>query len=330
MPRFENPPYYLTAYGLAVQRGFQGTLDQWLESLRGEKGREVELRCQDGKLQWRWQPGTQEDPGTLEWQDLIDLGALTKEAREMAGQATQAAEAARKSATIAAACSTRLEIVGRAAREYAPSGHILRVWLDGQIPEKAALMVFRRAANASSYRQNRWDRRDTGYAEVRRLSFRKGQETEGSNFAKELIPYPEVPAWMPNGGKLQNYFPLTAEDIAAGHLDIPDVYNWLLPMVKPGYDYKRDCFEWHYSRIIGARYRYRKAESTQKSGLITPAELAFAIVTPMPKLKRWEYPVLGRWTNRLAVFGNGGGCLEKDANTGNYQFNPNEIFILVR
>ena len=38
MPRFENPPYYITAYGLAVKRGFKGTLDEWIASLKGEKG----------------------------------------------------------------------------------------------------------------------------------------------------------------------------------------------------------------------------------------------------------------------------------------------------
>ena len=34
----ENPSYYITAYGLAVKRGFVGTLDMWLASLKGEKG----------------------------------------------------------------------------------------------------------------------------------------------------------------------------------------------------------------------------------------------------------------------------------------------------
>lgn len=34
----ENPPYYLTAYGLAVKQGYRGTLEEWLESLRGPEG----------------------------------------------------------------------------------------------------------------------------------------------------------------------------------------------------------------------------------------------------------------------------------------------------
>lgn len=32
---YEDPPYYITAYSLAVKRGFEGTVDEWLESLKG-------------------------------------------------------------------------------------------------------------------------------------------------------------------------------------------------------------------------------------------------------------------------------------------------------
>ena len=38
MGMYENAPYYITAYGLAVKRGFMGTLDEWLESLVGPQG----------------------------------------------------------------------------------------------------------------------------------------------------------------------------------------------------------------------------------------------------------------------------------------------------
>lgn len=33
-----EPPYYLTAYGLAVKAGYRGTLEEWLESLKGKEG----------------------------------------------------------------------------------------------------------------------------------------------------------------------------------------------------------------------------------------------------------------------------------------------------
>lgn len=46
MPYYENPPYYLTAYGIAVKRGFRGTEEEWLESLRGPKGDPVLWKTQ--------------------------------------------------------------------------------------------------------------------------------------------------------------------------------------------------------------------------------------------------------------------------------------------
>lgn len=75
MARFDNPPYYITAYGLAVKRGYMGTLDQWLESLRGDR---VELRMNGRMIQWRWLP---RDPlirlGAEDgWTDLMDTAAL--------------------------------------------------------------------------------------------------------------------------------------------------------------------------------------------------------------------------------------------------------------
>lgn len=38
MPYMNNPPYYITAYGLAVKHGFVGSEKKWLQSLKGEPG----------------------------------------------------------------------------------------------------------------------------------------------------------------------------------------------------------------------------------------------------------------------------------------------------
>lgn len=38
MGLYDNPPYYISAYGLALKRGFVGTLDEWLASLVGPAG----------------------------------------------------------------------------------------------------------------------------------------------------------------------------------------------------------------------------------------------------------------------------------------------------
>lgn len=34
----QNPPYYISAYALACKTGFEGTLEEWLASLKGDKG----------------------------------------------------------------------------------------------------------------------------------------------------------------------------------------------------------------------------------------------------------------------------------------------------
>lgn len=71
MSQFNNPPYYITAYGLAVKRGFVGTLDEWLDSLKGDK---VELRRQDEKIQWRYYPQSGDAMNDEDgWIDLINV-----------------------------------------------------------------------------------------------------------------------------------------------------------------------------------------------------------------------------------------------------------------
>ena len=93
--------YYISAYGLAVKHGYEGTESEWLESLYGE---EVMLRY-DGtadELQWKYKSAEQ-------WNGLMDTEALRGEivsqtlsaaqsAREKAESAQTAAESAAQSA----------------------------------------------------------------------------------------------------------------------------------------------------------------------------------------------------------------------------------------
>ena len=97
--------YYISAYGLAVKHGFEGTESEWLESLHGE---EVMLRY-DGtadELQWKYKSAEQ-------WDSLMDTEALRGEivsqtlsaaqsAREKAESAQTAAESAAQSADTSA------------------------------------------------------------------------------------------------------------------------------------------------------------------------------------------------------------------------------------
>lgn len=73
---YNNPPYYISAYSLAISRGFEGTLDQWLASLVGKK---VAIRYDGEKILWRWcREGSEAaDPEDgEEWTELIDVEEL--------------------------------------------------------------------------------------------------------------------------------------------------------------------------------------------------------------------------------------------------------------
>lgn len=59
-------------YALAVESGFDGTYEEWLETIKGEKGldgREVELNVSDTHIQWRYK-------GEANWKNLIALNDL--------------------------------------------------------------------------------------------------------------------------------------------------------------------------------------------------------------------------------------------------------------
>lgn len=56
-----RPPYYLTAYALAVKHGFKGTEEEWLESLHGAGG----ARGPEGPQGPQGPQGTPGEPGTL-------------------------------------------------------------------------------------------------------------------------------------------------------------------------------------------------------------------------------------------------------------------------
>ena len=98
-----RPPYYFTAYGLAVKHGFQGTEQEWLESLNGDN---VVLRYQDGTLQWKLARA-----GEDSWAPLFDLGQIQRwaEAAEVfRNEAAQHSEDAGVSANEATAIAEEL------------------------------------------------------------------------------------------------------------------------------------------------------------------------------------------------------------------------------
>lgn len=86
---------YITAYGLAVQQGYRGTLDEWLESLKGEAGEAARMRYDAERETVQWGVGEQ-------WYDLFTLSELRDPAVDaIIAQAEAAAKAAAESAQTA-------------------------------------------------------------------------------------------------------------------------------------------------------------------------------------------------------------------------------------
>lgn len=113
--RAERMQYFLTAYAIAVKHGYTGTEEQWLQSLKGADGKQVQMRYQGKKLQWALE-------GAEDWTDLVDMQAveddITAAAEATINAATDAAVAAASAATEAAAASEGSEN-GAAASESA-------------------------------------------------------------------------------------------------------------------------------------------------------------------------------------------------------------------
>ncbi len=110
--------YYYSAYGIAVKHGYVGTEEEWLASLKGERGFFTELRydAETNYLQ-------QKHEGDTEWQDLMSLTELQTELEaatiEEVEDARDAAEgyasAAESSATLAAGSASAAGISASAA-----------------------------------------------------------------------------------------------------------------------------------------------------------------------------------------------------------------------
>ena len=96
--------YYITAYGIAVKHGFQGTEEEWLKSLKGDGGEPIVIRYDETaqQLQWKYESDTQ-------WQELLSLselqGDVVSQTLAAAQNAKTAAEAAQSAAETAAQTS---------------------------------------------------------------------------------------------------------------------------------------------------------------------------------------------------------------------------------
>jgi len=91
--RYHNPPYYLTAYQIAVSRGFKGTVDQWLQSLVGAQGEAPVFRYENQVFEYRYES----DPEDT-WRTVFDIDEIRS---EVISETLDAAEAAKLGAEAA-------------------------------------------------------------------------------------------------------------------------------------------------------------------------------------------------------------------------------------
>lgn len=120
--------YYYSAYGIAVKHGFPGTEEEWLLSLKGERGANVELRFNSDTNYLQQKP---EDE--TEWQDLMSLTELQTEleaatiaeveaARDASeGHATSAASSAATASGYAADAASSASSAGTSATSASSS-----------------------------------------------------------------------------------------------------------------------------------------------------------------------------------------------------------------
>lgn len=110
--RAERMQYFLTAYAIAVKHGYTGTEEQWLQSLKGADGKQVQMRYLGKKLQWALE-------GAEGWTDLVDMQAVEDDVTAAAEATINAATAAAVEAAAAAEGSENAAAASESAAQAA-------------------------------------------------------------------------------------------------------------------------------------------------------------------------------------------------------------------
>lgn len=122
---------YLTAYGLAVKHGFQGTEEEWLASL--EAG-ELQIKVENGKLYYKT---TKEE----EWTEIPEFSQVIEDLQTAASNAENAADAAN---TLVESAETALGTVQSTLEES-------QTMLESLQEQDEALMQWEEYDNTKSY-----------------------------------------------------------------------------------------------------------------------------------------------------------------------------------
>ena len=110
--RAERMQYFLTAYAISVKHGYTGTEEQWLQSLKGADGKQVQMRYIGKKLQWALE-------GAEGWTDLVDMQAVEDDVTAAAEATINAATAAAVEAAAAAEGSENAAAASESAAQAA-------------------------------------------------------------------------------------------------------------------------------------------------------------------------------------------------------------------
>ena len=122
---------YLTAYGLAVKHGYEGTEEEWLASL--EAG-ELQIKVENGKLYYKT---TKEE----EWTEIPEFSQVIEDLQTAASNAEDAADAAN---TLVESAETALETVQSTLEES-------QATLESLQEQDEALMQWEEYDNTKSY-----------------------------------------------------------------------------------------------------------------------------------------------------------------------------------
>ena len=122
---------YLTAYGLAVKHGYEGTEEEWLASL--EAG-ELQIKVENGKLYYKT---TKEE----EWTEIPEFSQVIEDLQTAASNAEDAADAAN---TLVKSAETALETVQSTLEES-------QATLESLQEQDEALMQWEEYDNTKSY-----------------------------------------------------------------------------------------------------------------------------------------------------------------------------------
>ncbi len=156
--------YYISAYGLAVKHGYEGTEEEWLETLRGEQV-QLQYSSDDDELQWKYRDD--ETWSTLMTADTL-RGDIINKTLAAAENALSAAETANSEAQTAKTAAETAQSSAAASASAAQSAKTAAETAQGkaETAQSSAEAANTSAQNASSSAQSAKSAAETASSEA--------------------------------------------------------------------------------------------------------------------------------------------------------------------